>query len=110
MNRAPMGQRALMCLAMLGGLVLSATTLASPQWSADARFKAMDSNGDGRVSAVEHAASASMMFNKMDANRDGSVTATEMDASRKMMKDDKAGMGRDGKMMKGKPMPRPTMV
>ena len=44
-------------------------------------FKAMDTNGDGRVSREEHAAGARAMFEKMDANRDGKVSAAEMDAA-----------------------------
>ena len=47
---------------------------------AQARFKAMDANGDGRISAAEHAAGARKMFIAMDANRDGQVSAAEMDA------------------------------
>jgi len=44
-------------------------------------FKAMDANGDGRVSFAEHTASAKSMFDAMDANRDGKVTAAEMDGA-----------------------------
>jgi Ca2+-binding EF-hand superfamily protein len=39
----------------------------------------MDSNGDGAVSADEHAAGAKTMFDRMDANKDGVVTAQEME-------------------------------
>ncbi|MBU8975187.1 MULTISPECIES: hypothetical protein [unclassified Lysobacter] len=39
----------------------------------------MDTNGDGSVSAAEHAAGAKAMFTSMDANSDGNVTAAEMD-------------------------------
>lgn len=42
-------------------------------------MKAMDSNGDGAISADEHAAGAKAMFDGMDANKDGMVTAEEMD-------------------------------
>ncbi len=42
---------------------------------------AMDSDGNGRVSATEHAAGARRMFEQMDADRDGIVTATEMRAA-----------------------------
>ena len=48
--------------------------------SADAMFKSMDTDGDGRVSRAEHAASATKMFDEMDANHDGIVTAAEMTA------------------------------
>ena len=48
--------------------------------SADAMFKSMDTDGDGRVSRVEHAANATKMFDEMDANHDDIVTAAEMTA------------------------------
>jgi hypothetical protein len=41
----------------------------------------MDSNGDGQVSAAEHAAAAQAMFDKADANHDGNLTADEMMAA-----------------------------
>ncbi len=49
--------------------------------SADAMFKAMDTNGDGQVSRAEYAAHAQKMFDKMDANHDGMVTVAEMNAA-----------------------------
>src|SRR5882757_988357 len=48
--------------------------------AADTKFKAMDTDGDGRISRAEHAAGAKKMFDAMDANHDGIVTAAEMDA------------------------------
>jgi Ca2+-binding EF-hand superfamily protein len=47
----------------------------------DEEFKKMDANGDGKISADEHAAGAKMMFEKMDADHDGKVTVAEMDAA-----------------------------
>jgi Ca2+-binding EF-hand superfamily protein len=47
----------------------------------------MDKDGDGQVTAMEHADGAKMMFSKMDANKDGQVTAQEMDAAHATMKD-----------------------
>ncbi|HET6150143.1 MAG TPA: hypothetical protein VFH68_21560 [Polyangia bacterium] len=47
----------------------------------DAQFQMMDSNGDGKISADEHAAGAKKMFQMMDADSDGKVTASEMDAA-----------------------------
>ena len=44
-------------------------------------FKAMDANGDGKVSREEHAGGARSMFEKMDADGNGKVTAAEMDAA-----------------------------
>ena len=71
------------------GLVAAAAVTASAQGVAgaakaaavDAEMKAMDTNGDGRLSAEEHAAGTAKMFEAMDANRDGKVTAAEMDAA-----------------------------
>jgi Ca2+-binding EF-hand superfamily protein len=45
------------------------------------QFNMMDSNGDGKVSPVEHANGAKKMFEVMDGNSDGKVTAGEMDAA-----------------------------
>lgn len=44
-------------------------------------MKMMDRNGDGKVSADEHAAGARQMFVTMDGNGDGKVTAAEMEAA-----------------------------
>jgi Ca2+-binding EF-hand superfamily protein len=46
----------------------------------------MDGNGDGMISAAEHATGARQMFAKMDADHDGRVTASEMDAMHAQMK------------------------
>ena len=40
----------------------------------------VDTNGDGMISASEHAAGSQKMFDTMDANKDGNVSAAEMDA------------------------------
>jgi len=45
------------------------------------QFNMMDSNGDSKLSALEHANGAKKMFDVMDANSDGKVTAGEMDAA-----------------------------
>lgn len=91
-----------LALAVVGGLALAAGA-----WAHDDKFKTMDSNGDGKVSAAEHAAGAKAMFEKMDANHDGSVTAAEMDAGHAMMKDrddDMHGMKAGEKAKAGKDM------
>jgi Ca2+-binding EF-hand superfamily protein len=46
-------------------------------------FGAIDTDGDGRISAAEHAAAAKKMFQAMDQNRDGRVSAAEMGAAQK---------------------------
>ncbi|HJW45913.1 MAG TPA: hypothetical protein VJ484_05435 [Lysobacter sp.] len=77
---------------MLGGLLVAAGAWAGGN-PAD-KFKAMDTNGDGMISANEHASGVRAMFDRMDANRDGNVTTAEMDASHKMKGGDK-GMQHD---------------
>jgi Ca2+-binding EF-hand superfamily protein len=68
-------------LSLLGALALSPAAFAQ---HAD-MFATMDGNGDGKISAEEHAAGASAMFAKVDANHDGSVTAEEMKAGHAAM-------------------------
>ena len=55
----------------------------------DAMFKAMDTNGDGKVSRAEHAAGAVKMFTDADTNHDGMLTLAEMKAAHAKMKTDK---------------------
>lgn len=79
-----------------------ATLLTSMFWTAAApgqpvvaaaatEFKAMDANGDGKVTREEHAKAARGMFDKMDANRDGKVTASEMDGAHQAIAGNNAG-------------------
>lgn len=44
------------------------------------KIKAIDTNGDGQLSAAEHEAGSAQMFAKMDTNGDGNLTAAEMKA------------------------------
>lgn len=46
----------------------------------------MDTNGDGAITAQEHAAHAKAMFDRLDANRDGKVTAGEVTAGHETMR------------------------
>lgn len=52
----------------------------------DDPMKLMDADGDGKVTAAEHANGARLMFSKMDTNHDRRVTATEMAAAQPMVK------------------------
>jgi len=56
--------------------------------SADAMFKAADSNNDGKLSRAEHAIHGKKVFTDTDTNRDGTVTLTEMTAAHAKMKTD----------------------
>jgi len=93
------------CLAA-GSVALSGAAM-SEEWkpgaSVDAQVKMMDSNGDGKVSAEEHAAGAEKMFRMIDANKDGNVTAEEMDAAHEAGSGPKDGMssGEKIKMIDG---------
>ena len=60
----------------------------------------MDADGDGAVTAAEHAAVAQAMFTKADANADGRLTHEEMMAMHQGMRGhmDHAGMKGEGKM------------
>lgn len=45
----------------------------------------LDTNGDGQLSAGEHAAGSEQMFQKMDTDQDGQLTAAEITAGHKSM-------------------------
>lgn len=70
----------------LFGVMASTNAFAGDEgMSHDRMMKAMDSNGDGMVSAAEHAAWAKARFEKMDANHDGNVSKAEWDAGMQHM-------------------------
>lgn len=71
-------------LAVFFGLTLPLCALAEnfqKEKSSDANFRAMDTDGDRKLSPEEHAVGARKMFEAMDANKDGTVTSQEMDAA-----------------------------
>jgi Ca2+-binding EF-hand superfamily protein len=74
--------RMLWCV--VGGFAL-ATGAYAGGGSGQAEVKMMDTDGDGSISATEHAAGTKKMFGKMDADGDGIVTAKEMDSAHKDM-------------------------
>jgi Ca2+-binding EF-hand superfamily protein len=61
--------------------------------SVERELQMMDEDGDGRISAEEHAAGARRMFETMDANGNGKVTAAEMDAAHEKVTGRKARKG-----------------
>ena len=62
------------------------------EMSAEEMIKMCDQNGDGQVSAAEHAANADAMFTKMDTDGDGFLSASEFSAGHaSMMQDKKSG-------------------
>jgi Ca2+-binding EF-hand superfamily protein len=66
----------------------------------DRHFDKMDTNGDGQISAVEHAATVDSMFQKMDLNKDGSTDAAEMATAHEQMREDKIASRRAEKVAK----------
>jgi Ca2+-binding EF-hand superfamily protein len=61
---------------------------AQREMSAAEKIKVIDTDGDGKISAAEHAAGSEKMFDKMDANHDGFLSKEEMEEGHKMMKKD----------------------
>lgn len=62
-------------------LMIPATALAAPGGPGKpgaSHFQQMDSNGDGVITAEEHAAAAAKRFATMDSNGDGKLTREEM--------------------------------
>jgi hypothetical protein len=53
--------------------------------SAADKIKVVDTDGDGVLTAQEHATGATTMFDKMDTNKDGSVSKAEHEAGHKAM-------------------------
>ena len=77
------------------GLALAALPCAfathTDEHSADAMFKSMDTDGDGRVSRAEHAAGSQKMFMEADASHDGNISLAEMEAYQTKLKTDQPG-------------------
>jgi Ca2+-binding EF-hand superfamily protein len=65
-------------------LPFAALLLAAPALAGGDKSKVkMDTNGDGMVSAAEHAAVSKSKFDKLDTNMDGNLTAAEVTAHHK---------------------------
>lgn len=77
-------------LMIVDGLTLSSVAFAESlpnEKAGDAYFKAMDTNGDDKLSPEEHAAGAKKMFDRMDTNKDGFLSKDELEAGHaKMLK------------------------
>ena len=63
------------------------------EMSVEAKIKAIDTDGDGALTAEEHAAGASTKFTRMDTDKDGFLTKEELVAGHKMMMKDHAKAG-----------------
>ena len=55
------------------------------QASSAEKIKVVDTNGDGALTAQEHAAGSKAMFTKMDTDKDGYLTAPEIKAGHKQL-------------------------
>jgi Ca2+-binding EF-hand superfamily protein len=53
---------------------------ATGEMSSDEKIKVVDRNGDGILTAEEHAAGSKTMFQKMDADKDGFLSPAEVEA------------------------------
>jgi Ca2+-binding EF-hand superfamily protein len=56
-----------------------------PLKSASAKIKAIDTDGDGAITAAEHEAGSKKMFGKMDKDQNGRLTAAEIQAGHDRM-------------------------
>ena len=86
----------------LGAFAFAAPALANRGDKA-AKFKMMDTNGDEKISAEEHAAGARTKFTEMDKNADGKVNESEMTAFHAAKLEAKGGRaGKEGRAGKSK--------
>jgi Ca2+-binding EF-hand superfamily protein len=56
-----------------------------PVKSASAKIKAIDTDGDGAITAAEHEAGSKKMFGKMDKDQNGRLSAAEIQAGHDRM-------------------------
>ncbi|MEO8669813.1 MAG: hypothetical protein ABI411_00785 [Tahibacter sp.] len=75
----------LLCGSALGNLAQAADSTARISKPVQDEIATMDADGDGKISASEHAAGAKAMFDDMDVNKDAMVTVEEMDAKHAKM-------------------------
>ncbi|MDY6943452.1 MAG: EF-hand domain-containing protein [Pseudomonadota bacterium] len=68
------------------GMVWTVSALAVPPKAnnrINQMFERVDTDGDGKISAAEHAANAEDRFKRMDSDEDGYLTREEVDAAAK---------------------------
>ncbi len=63
----------------------SSDASGKPMKSASAKIKAIDTDGDGAITAAEHEAGSKKMFGKMDKDANGRLTAAEIQAGHDRM-------------------------
>ena len=73
MNRFVAKLMPLVAIGILCGLALAGG-------GKDEHIRSIDTDGDGRISALEYAEGAALTFTRMDVDHDSRVTATEMQA------------------------------
>jgi len=87
-------RQTLLCLALLGAAIgtpalaqdhaahdMASHGMPAHDMPSHGMFAMMDADGDGRVSAAEHATAAQAMFDEADANHDGAIGHEEMMAA-----------------------------
>ena len=72
---------AALCVIGACGVSLPAMAGGGPDCQHKATAVDVEGNGNGQISASDHAAGAQKRFEMMDANRDGKITAAEIEAS-----------------------------
>jgi Ca2+-binding EF-hand superfamily protein len=90
-----MNQRAMIAIAFAGVFGAAGWSQANndKKGGHEHEFSMMDTDGDGKISAEEHAAGAKKMFEMMDVDKDGKVTAAEMGAAHEKVAGEKARKG-----------------
>jgi Ca2+-binding EF-hand superfamily protein len=65
---------------------VTAKKVSKQDLSAEEKIKLVDGNGDGTLTAREHAVASETMFRKMDTDKDGSLSRAEFDAGHAALK------------------------
>lgn len=86
------------CMLATGAIAQTTTTTAPPPPPPGAGMMRADANGDGTITRAEMIAEAEARFAAMDTDKDGKVTAAEREAARSAMRGQWRGGagGRDG--------------